>query len=101
MNIGDLKPDLEIDLSPRERQTLFHIEDAVSVNVVGKIGSTIVFGRPATSAETRGRYAHVVMEFQPGDTDTAGRVQVSVVIVWPGNKPQTVCVANELEIGVC
>lgn len=101
MNVGDLKPDLEISLSARDRGELFHIEDATSVRVIGMRGNTVVFDHEATSYVTRGRYAIVIMEFVSGDTSTVGRVDVKVVITWPGNKAQTICTTNDLLIGAC
>lgn len=86
MYVGDLKPDLVVTITDNGQP--LSLATAAAVRVIGSFrGATPKFDRAATSYTSGGV---ITMEWQAGDTDTAGDLLVEVEIMWPGSKAQTV-----------
>lgn len=87
MYTGDLEPDLEVTLS--SANAAVDVSTATSVRIIGRRGLDIVFDRAPTTTEVVGDTSVVTMEWQDGDTDLKGRIQIEVEVTWPGIRPQT------------
>ena len=86
---GDLEPALEITLSDKDGAD-FDATDATAIRIIGTLGATEVFDRAPTSITHVGLTTVLTMNWQTGDTDTAGRVKLEVEVMWPGDRPQTI-----------
>ena len=87
MYTGDLEPDLELVL--RSRTQAIDLTPAESVRIIGRRGSDIVFDREPDTTTIVGDTSIVTMEWQSGDTDERGRIQIEVEVTWPGARTQT------------
>jgi hypothetical protein len=89
---GDLKPDLVVDLE--DDGALIPVTTAASMSVIGARNGVMLFKR-AVPTDTDGIAR---MEWQAGDTATAGTITVEVEIVWPGTKPQSIRTGNTVKV---
>lgn len=84
-------PDMLITISDAREGADFSVLTAADCTVIGEMDGAVVFERPAsalTPAEDN-KSAEVRAPWQATDTDTAGRMWVSVRVTWPGSLPQT------------
>jgi hypothetical protein len=80
---GDLRPDLVITLRDgKQTLDLTHVD---AIHVIGYRNNALLFRRAVTGSAQ----GVVSMEWQSGDTDIVGRIEVEVEVTWAGNKPQT------------
>lgn len=89
MFTGDRKPDLVITLSDGDPDGWVDIGDALSIRIIGRRTTEIVFDRSPTSSTVVDTTSVLTMEWQVGDTDVPGRMQIEVEVAWPGGKLQT------------
>jgi hypothetical protein len=87
MYTGDLEPDLEVELSSPDE--IVNVSTATSVRILGKRRGDVIFDRAPTDTDIVGDKSVVKMEWQTGDTDEQGRIQIEVEVTWPGARPQT------------
>lgn len=88
---GDQKPDLQITLSDAAGAATFASVTPAQVRIVAEQDGTVVIDGPPDSVtpSTDGSTAVVRRAWADGDTDTAGRMWISVVVEWSGADPQT------------
>jgi hypothetical protein len=102
---GDLKPDLRVVLSDATPDGGVDVGVANAVRIIGKRNGEIIFDRAPSTTQTIGDESLLTMEWQAGDTDDAGFIQLEVEVTWPGNKKQTfrpsggVNVATDFDLG--
>ncbi len=90
IKIGNLEPPLEATLYRSAGGHPLDLTDAVSVTArIRKHGeaSTLVT-RAATVVDKKGGV--VSLAWLPGETDEPGLYEAEFVVLWPGNRPQTV-----------
>lgn len=87
MYTGDLEPDLEVELSSPDDDV--DVSTADSVRILGKRRGEVIFDRAPSDTDIVGGKSVVTMEWQPGDTDEVGSIQIEVEVTWPGTRPQT------------
>ena len=80
---GDLRPPLTITL--RDGTTPLDLTTATSIHVIGYKNGKTFFRREVEGTDE----GVVTMEWQVGDTDNVGRIEVEVEVMWPDDKPQT------------
>ena len=89
---GDLKPDLEVVLT--DDGLPIDLTPTDNINVIGMQNREVLFTRPGFGSAA----GLVTMQWEPGDTDTAGRIDIEVEVIWPGGKPQTFRPTGAVEI---
>lgn len=90
MTRGDLSPDIIINIGDATGNGNFNELGVQDLTVVGEQDGLVVFSRQPTSYSPSGdgKRAQVRLSWQPGDTDVAGVMWVTVSARWPGEKPQ-------------
>lgn len=88
---GSLKPDLQVTIADAAALADFSAVDKTAVTVICEVGGQIVAqGQPDTYVAAPDKKSAVVTRaWGANETANAGRMWVSVVVVWPGTKPQT------------
>ena len=81
---GDLLPVWSATLY--DGTTPVNLATATSVRVIGVFAGEKIIDREATSKNSVGV---VTMDWEAGDTDTAGTIYFEVEVLWPGSLPQT------------
>lgn len=98
MNIkkGDLLPSLSITCT--SNGAVVDLTTATSVVVVARRegAGTVLFSRAATGDAN----GVVTMPWVAGDTDTVGRINIEVLVTWPGSKPQRFPATSTLPVDV-
>jgi hypothetical protein len=99
---GSLKPDLEVTITDEEGEVDFTGLTASMVTMTCEMDSTVVAtGEPyVADVAPDGKSAVVKRSWVAGETDTVGRMWVSVTVDWPGAKPQTFPAAGPLRLDV-
>lgn len=97
MKKGDLLPDLVITVTG-VGGAVVNLTTATTITVIGEMEGAAVplFQRAATGNAS----GVVTMAWQPGDTATAGRLNISVKVVWPGTKPQHFPASSFLSVDI-
>lgn len=93
---GDLKPDLTINCT--SGGAVVDLTTASSITVVGRLegASSPLFSRAATGTAL----GVVTMPWQSGDTATVGRLNIEVIVTWPGTKPQRFPATSYLPVDI-
>ena len=88
MFTGDLKPDLIVTLSG---DTPVDATDAESVRIIGKRNGEVVIDEAVDpgNIEVVGDTSTVLYQWQAGETDTPGYIEIEVELSWPGARKQT------------
>lgn len=96
MKKGDLKPSLSITCT--SDGAVVDLTTATSITVVARRegASTVLFSRAATG-DAQGV---VTMAWEAGDTDTEGRINIEVLVTWPGSLPQRFPATSYLSVDI-
>jgi hypothetical protein len=98
MNIkqGDLAPSLSVTCT--SDGGVVDLTAATSVQVVARRegAATALFTRNATGTAN----GVVTMDWQAGDTDTVGRINVEILVTWVGGVPQRFPATSYLPVDV-
>ena len=88
---GDLKPDLEIIIGDDAAQADFSAVTAGMCTVTGELDGAVVFSGPPASVSPSpdGKELTLVRPWVAGDTDSTGRMWITVQVLWPDGDPQT------------
>lgn len=96
MKKGDLTPNLSITCT--SDGAAVNLTTASSITVVARRegASTPLFSRAATGNSS----GVVTMSWVAGDTDTVGRINIEVLVTWPGAKPQRFPATSYLSVDI-
>lgn len=88
---GDLKPDLMIEVADARSDADFTNLTSGDCRVVCVINKEIIVDDQVDSIAIAddGKSAIISRAWEPGETDTAGKMYIRAVIEWPGGKPQS------------
>lgn len=88
---GDLKPDLEITLADARADANFSLVDAADCHIYGVVNGILKVDDVATSITVApdNKSAVVKREWVAGETDTTGRMWISVEVTWTDGDTQT------------
>lgn len=88
---GDLQPDLAVMVGDDEGFADFTTITPADCIVLGEMNDVLVVNDQPTTCEASldGKTMLVVREWVAGETDLAGRMHVTVRVLWPGGEPQT------------
>ncbi len=89
---GDLLPDLVLGITDDGEPVDFTV--ASSIHVIGIRNRVVIFNRAAVGDAA----GNVTMAWQPTDTASTGQIRLQVRVVWPGNKPQTFTVEEDIDV---
>lgn len=90
MTRGDLEPPVEIEIGDEQGIADFSDLAPADVRVVAVQGSLEVVNDAVTSVvpSADGKTARVLRTWASGETDDWGRMWITVVVDWPGGRPQ-------------
>lgn len=89
LKVDDLEPSLELTLTDEATSAGVDLSNAeeVLLTMTARDGTVVIDERPidVTAAEN----GEVSMDWESGDTATAGIYAVTAKVIWPGDRPQT------------
>lgn len=90
MTRGDLEPTLEVEVGDEEGVADFSTLSADDVTVRAQLGDNLVVDDKvdAIIPSVDGKTARVLRNWVAGETDLPGRMWITIVVAWPGGKPQ-------------
>lgn len=91
MTRGDVKPDLQINLTDASGTANFIGITASQVRVIGELGGSVLFDSEPTEVTPSGDGTSMIVRrvWAPEDTDEVGILWVTVVVDWPSDKAQS------------
>lgn len=97
MFTGDLKPDLDVTLSG---DSAVDATVAEGIKVIGRRNGEEIFSRDIDPGDVTvdGSSSVVTMQWEDGDTDDAGYIEIEVEVTWPGSRKQTFRSDNKVSV---